>query len=159
MSSVPAVYTALSDLFTGAFSAIVVGGETIPVQVIKAPGTVTTMNSVVLMIGKIVGQRSAGTQNRIRTTTRNIPFDTSQDEYTVEIFISVSRPGTDMDTTIAIADAVWDGARTAVEDSGNLVINGVYEALPTGEWSFDPTGDANGRYVTVAWGIDLTARD
>ena len=148
MSSVPAVYAELLELFTAALPdvQVVLVGE-------------TTLNPVVLMIGKVEGVRSAGTQNRIRSATRNLPFQTSQDEYSVEIFVSISRPGTDIMSVINEADAVWETAREAVEVTGDLDVTGVYEALPTGDFEFIPEADANGRYVTVKFGLDVTARD
>jgi hypothetical protein len=152
MTSVPAVKAALVELFT---TALVPLG----VQVVPAPGSVSTLTDNVLMLGKVLGQRSAGSQNRIRTTTRNVPFGTSQDEYTIELFISLKRPLIDITVIEAEADEIFEVARTAVEDSEDLDISGVYEVLPTGEFEIETTGDANGRYVTYAWGVDVTARD
>jgi hypothetical protein len=148
VSSIPEVYEALLDLLTTA----------LPDVQVTMPGT-TTLGPSVLLIGKVVGVRSAGSQNRIRTTTRNIPFGTSQDEYTVEMFISVSRPGTDLIAPIAAADVIFEAARDAIEASDDLDISGVYEALPTSDFEFEPEADANGRYVTVRFGVDITARD
>ena len=150
MSSVPAVYEALLDLFTPALASL-------NVQVTIAGST--TLGPTVLFIGRVEGVRSAGSQNRIRTTTRNIPFGTSQDEFTVEMFISVSRPGNEMFDVITEADAIFEAARDAIEASDDLDISGVYEALPTGGYEFTPDADANGRYVTVKFGVDVTARD
>ena len=157
MSSIPLVYAALLDLLTPALAAVTVGSETIAVQVTTTGQTTLAPN--VMWIGKVEGVRSAGTQNRIRTTTGNVPFGTSQDEYTVQMVISVSRPGTDILTIIEIADAIFEAARDAIEASDDLAIDGVYEALPTGEFEFTPEADANGRYVTVGWGVNITARD
>jgi hypothetical protein len=151
MSSVPAVRAALVDLFTTALAAY-------DVQVVKAPGTVTTLMPTNLILGKVTGQRSAGSQNRIRTTTRNIPFTTSQDEYTVELFLSVSRGLMDIAELEAEIDVIWEVARAAIEESDDLDINGVFEVLPTGEFEFEPGADANGVYVTIAWGVDVKAR-
>jgi hypothetical protein len=152
MSSVPAVRAALVELFTTALAAY-------DVQVIKAPGTETTLMPINLILGRISGQRSAGSQNRIRTTTRNIPFGTNQDEYTVELFLSISGGLMDIAELEAQLDVIFEAARTAVEDSDDLDISGVFEVLPTGEFEYEAGADANGRYVTIAWGVDVTARD
>jgi hypothetical protein len=152
MSSVPAVRAALVSLFETALAAY-------DVQVIKAPGTETTLMPTNLILGRITGQRSAGSQNRIRTTTRNIPFGTSQDEYTAELYLSLSRGLVDILALEAEADVIFEAARTAVEDYDESGISGVFEMLPTGEFEYESGGDANGRYVTIAWGVDVTARD
>lgn len=151
MSTIPAVRAALVSLLVAALP---------DVQVIDgSPVGPTTLSQDVLMIGRVSGQRSAGSQNRIRTTTRNVPFGTSQDEYTVEFVISVSRPGAGETTNVmTIADNIFEDARQAIEATDDLDVDGVYEALPTGEFEFNPTADSNGRYVTVAWGLDVTAR-
>jgi hypothetical protein len=152
MTSVPAVRAALVSLFTTALAAY-------EVQVVKAPGTVTTLMPTNLILGRVTGQRSAGSQNRIRTTTRNIPFGTSQDEYTVELFLSMSGGLMDIAELEAQIDVIFEAARTAVEDYDESGINGVFEILPTGEFEYEIGADANGHYVTIAWGVDVTARD
>lgn len=154
MSSVPAVRAALKTLLAPVMLPF-------GVQVIDgSPVAVTTLDEDVLVIGRIEGVRSAGSQNRIRTTTRNIPFGTSQDEYTVEMILAVSRPGPGETTAVVtIADQIFEAVRDAVEGSGALGVGGVFEALPTDSFAFEPNADSNGRYVTVTFGIDVTARD
>lgn len=148
----PAVRVALKALLTTTLSSL-------NVQVIDgSPVAVTTLEGNILVIGAMEGVRSAGSQNRIRTTTRNIPFGSSQDEYTIELIISVSRPGPGEPTDlIDIADDIYDAARTAIEDSVDP--SGVVEMLPTGQFSIEPQADSNGRYVTITFGVDVTARD
>lgn len=152
MSTIPAVRAALKSLLITTLAPL-------NVQVIDgSPVSVTTMIGNVLVIGAMEGTRSAGSQNRIRTTTRNIPFDTSQDEYTIEIIIGVSRSGPGEPTdVIKTADDIYDAARTAIEDSVDP--SGVVEMLPTGQFSMEPIADSNGRYVTMNFGVDVTARD
>lgn len=152
MSTIPAVRAALKSLLTITLAPL-------NVQVIDgSPVAVTTLIGNVLVIGAMGGTRSAGSQNRIRTTTRNIPFDTSQDEYTIEIIISVSRSGSgELTDVIETADDIYDAARIAIEDSVDP--SGVVEMLPTGQFSIEPISDSNGRYVTMNFGVDVTARD
>lgn len=154
MSSVPAVRAALVTVLETAL-------QPLGVQVIDgSPVGPTMLGEDVLVIGRLEGQRSAGSQNRIRTTTRNIPFGTSQDEYTVELILAVSRPMPGETTTVmTIADGIFEATRDAIEASDDLNVGGVYEALPTGSFEFNPEADSNGRYVTVTFGVDITARD
>lgn len=152
MSTMPAVRAALKSLLTSTLASL-------DVQVIDgSPVAVTTLEGNVLVIGAVEGTRSAGSQNRIRTTTRNVPFDTSQDEYTIEIIISVSRSGGGEPTdVIETADDIYDAARIAIEDAVDP--SGVVEMLPTGQFSMEPKADSNGRYVMLNFGVDVTARD
>lgn len=153
MSTVPDVYEALIALLETATASLdvqVIGGS---------PVSVTTLAPKLEVLGAVTGQRSAGSQNRIRTTTRNVPFTTSQDEYTIQLFISVSAPGVEVVGLIRIADGILEATRNAIEADPTLGIAGVYEALPTGDFSFEPKADSNGRYVTTELGVDVTARD
>jgi len=152
MSAVPDAYEALQDAITAAV-------EPLDAQVVTgSPVSVTTLAPIVVYIGEVVGVRSAGSQNRIRTTTRNIPFTTAQDEFTIEIVIAISTSVvTDMVALLRLADDVLEAVRDAVE--GMAPISGVFEALPTGDFSFKPESDSNGRYVTTVMGVDFTARD
>lgn len=152
MSTIPAVRAALKSLLTTTLAPL-------DVQVIDgSPVSVTTMIGNILVIGAMSGTRSAGSQNRIRTTTRNVPFGTSQDEYTIDIIIGVSRSGPGEPTdVIETADDIYDAARTAIEDAVDP--SGVVEMLPTGQFSIEPISDSNGRYVTMNFGVDVTARD
>jgi len=152
MSTVPAVRAALVTTLNAALSGV---------QVIDgSPVSVTTLGGDLFVIGKVTGVRSAGSQNRIRTTTRNIPFTTAQDEYTIELIISVSR-ATPGETTALVqrADDIYEAACDAIEATEGLGVDGVKEALPTGEFDFEPVSDSNGRYVTVNFGLDVTDRD
>jgi len=152
MTTIPAMRAALKSLLVTAL-------QPLSVQVIDgSPTSVTTLSGDVLLIGKVEGTRSAGSQNRIRTTTRNIPFGTAQDEYTIECVISVSRPGAGEPTDeVVIADAIFEAARDAIEGATDPA--GVFEVLPSGQFSMEPEADSNGRYVTVVFGVDVTARD
>ena len=152
MTSVLLVYGELLDILETGLP-IEVPGSDIQVTMVGQ----TTLKPEVVMIGRIEGTRSAGTQNRIRSTTRNLPFDTSQDEYTVQLFISVSWPGGEIMDVATRADQIWEACRTIIER--DFSVGGVYEALPTGDFTFEPEADANVRVVTVGWGVDITARD
>jgi len=156
MTTHPAIRAALVTLLETTFAT----WDPIVQVVDGSPVGVTTLGPDLLIIGAMRGVRSAGSQNRIRTTTRNIPFGTSQDEYTVDLIISVSRamPGETTDV-MQRADDIFEAARDAIEATDDLDVTGVYEALPTGDFEFDPISDSNGRYVTVSWGLDVTARD
>ena len=151
MTSIPAVRAELKTLLETAVGPL-------GVQVIDgSPTSVTTLGKDVLLISKVEGARGAGSQNQIGTTTRNIPFGTAQDEYTIQLIISVSRPGPGEPTDeMVIADAIFEAARGAID---NLDEAGVYEVLPTGEFIIEPESDSNGRYVTIAFGVHVVARD
>jgi hypothetical protein len=152
MSTVPDAYEALQ-------AAITTGVASLDVQVVMgSPVSVTTLGPDLVYIGEIVGTRSAGSRNRVQTTTRNIPFGTAQDEFTIEIVIAVSRSVvTDMVALLRAADDVLEAVRNAIE--GMALVSGIFEALPTGDFSFKPESDSNGRYVTTVLGVDFTARD
>jgi hypothetical protein len=156
MTTIPAVRAALKTLL---------GNTLTDVQIVDGGG-VTTLGTRVLFIGRVVGQRSGGSQNLIRNRERNIPFGTYQDEYTVELIISVAVSGPGEATpAIVAADDLYGEALDAIESSNNLGVAGVLESagilevLPTGDFESDPTFDANGRYCTVTFGVDITARD
>src|ERR1044072_3550642 len=157
MSSVPDLRAALKTLLITAAAPL-----TYDVQVVRgSPVSVTTLGPYVVLIGRAQGVRAAGSQNRIATTTRNIPFTTSQDEYTVELVIAVSLPGPGEPVAAEeTADEIYTTLRDAIEGAAvNLGVAGIYEALPTGEFSFESVADSNGRYCTVLWGLYVTARD
>jgi hypothetical protein len=153
MSTVPDAYDALIALIQTAV-------QSLEVQVIGgSPTSVTTLAPKIAVVGTVEGTRSAGSQNRIRTTTRNVPFDTAQDEYTIQLFISVSAPGVELVDLVRVADGIFEAVRAAVDANPTLGVAGVYEALPTGQFRFEPQSDPNGRYVTIEFGVDVTARD
>ena len=154
MTTVPAVRAALKSVLEVALDAW-------NVQVVDgSPVAVTTLSPNVLLIGAVEGVRSAGSQNRIRTTTRNIPFGSAQDEYTIVLVLSVSTAGPgELTDVLQTGDDIFEAARQAIQDINEALITGLFELLPTGSYDYDPEADSNGRYVTLTFGVDVTARD